>query len=368
MLAAVNTVYGPPEVVKIKEVDKPQPKDNEVLVKLHATTVNRTDCGFRQPEYLLVRLISGLFKPKKTILGSELAGEIETVGKDVKTFKPGDQVFGLSTFKFGTHAEYVCIAEEKAITKKPVNMSYNEAAAVCDGAFLAFANIKKIDFKNKPKILVNGASGSIGSASVQLAKYYGAEITAVCNTKNIELVRSLGADTVIDYTKEDFTKSGQLYDVVLDVVGKSSFFKCRKLLKPKGLYFSSELGYMAQNIYLALITPLLMGKKVLFPIPKDRKEDILFFKELIEAGKYKAVIDRVYRLEQIVEATNYVETGEKKDILFFKELIEAGKYKAVIDRVYRLEQIVEATNYVETGEKTGNVVINLESTESLFTI
>lgn len=311
MKAIVNTIYGPPEVLQLMEVEKPVPKDREVLIKIHATTVNRTDCGFRKPEYLIVRLISGLFKPKKTILGSELAGEIEAIGAGVKTFKPGDQVFGLSTFNFGTHAEYICMDEKKSIMAKPVNMTYDQAAAVCDGAFLALANIKKIDFKKTPKILINGASGSIGSASVQLAKYYGAEITAVCNTKNLELVKSLGADFVIDYTKEDFTKKGRVYDVVLDVVGKSSFFRCKKILKPKGIYFSSELGYLSQNIFLALLTPLLPGKKVLFPIPKDRKEDIQFFKELIEAGKYKAVIDRTYSLEQIVEATRYVETGEK---------------------------------------------------------
>jgi len=311
MKASVNTVYGSPEVLEIKEVEKPIPTKNEILVKIHATTVNRTDCGFRKPEYLIVRLIAGLFKPKKTILGSELAGEIVGLGPQVKTFKLGDQVFGLSTYNFGTHAEYIAICEEKAITLKPINMSYNEAAAVCDGLFLAYANIKKIDFTNRPHILINGASGSIGSASVQLAKHFGAEITAVCTTKNLALVQSLGADYVIDYTQEDFTQSGKVYDVVLDVVGKSSFFKCKKILKPKGIYFSSELGYLSQNIYFALLTPIFMGKKVKFPIPKDTKEDIQFFKELIEAGKYKAVIDRIYPLTQIVEATKYVETGEK---------------------------------------------------------
>jgi NADPH:quinone reductase-like Zn-dependent oxidoreductase len=311
MKASVNTVYGPPEVLHIKEVEKPLPKDNEVLIKIHATTVNRTDCGFRKPEYLIVRLIAGLFKPRKTILGSELAGEIEAIGKDVKTFKPGDAVFGLSTYNFGTHAEYICIKEEKSIALKPINMSYEQAAAVCDGAFLALANIKKIDFKKAPKILVNGASGSIGTAAVQLAKYFGAEVTGVCNTKNLELMRSLGADHTIDYTKEDFTGTGNVYDVILDMVGKSSFFKCKKILKPKGIYISSELGYLSQNIFLALLTPLFRGKKVLFPIPKDSKEDILFFKELIETGKYKAIIDRIYPLEEIVEATKYVETGEK---------------------------------------------------------
>jgi NADPH:quinone reductase-like Zn-dependent oxidoreductase len=287
------------------------PKDNEVLIKIHATTVNRTDCGFRKPEYLVVRLVGGLFKPKRHILGSELAGEVEAIGKEVKTFKPGDQVFGLSTYNFGTHAEYICLAEDKSITTKPANVSYEEAAAICDGAFLGLTHMKSIDFKNSPRILVNGASGSIGTADVQLAKYYGAHVTAVCNTRNLELLKSLGADDVIDYLKEDFTNTSQRYDVVLDAVGKSSFFRCRKILKPGGIYISTELGYLWQNVFLALLTPLFGGKKVLFPIPKDRKEDIVFFRELTEAGKYKPVIDRRYPLEQIVEATRYVETGEK---------------------------------------------------------
>ena len=311
MKASVNTKYGPPEVLEIKEVAKPRPKDNEVLIKIHATTVNRTDCGFRNPEYFIVRVVGGFFSPRKHILGSELAGEVEAIGKNVKTFKPGDQVFGLSTFNFGTHAEYVCVKEEKAITLKPNNMSYEQAAAVCDGAFLAYANLKKIDFTKPKKILVNGASGSIGSSTVQLLKHFGADITAVCNTKTLDLVRSLGANKVIDYTKEDFTQCGELFDVVLDSVGKSSFGKCKKILKPKGIYISSELGYLSQNIFYAIFTPLFGGKKVLFPVPVDKKEDMVFFRELIEAGKYKAIIDRIYPLEQIVEATKYVETGEK---------------------------------------------------------
>ncbi len=311
MKASVNTIYGEPEVLQIKQVPKPVPTANQVLIKIHATTVNRTDCGFRKPEYLLVRLISGLFKPKHTILGSELAGEIEEVGANVQSFKVGDKVFGLSTFVFGTHAEYICMDEKKAIALMPNNISYNQAAAICDGAFLAYANIQKIDFNKSPQILVNGASGSIGTATVQLVKHFGAEVTAVCNTKTVELIKSLGADHVYDYLKEDFTQNGKKYDFVLDVVGKSSFFKCKKILKPKGIYISSELGYLSQNIYLALFTPLFMGKKVLFPIPKDKKKDIELFKELIETGKYKAVIDKIYPLDQIVEATKYVETGEK---------------------------------------------------------
>ena len=312
MKAIVYTKYGPPEVLQLKEVPKPTPKDNEVLIRIYATTVNRTDCGFRKPEYpLIVRPINGLFRPKRTILGSELAGEIEAIGKNVKTFKQGDRVFGLSTSNFGTHAEYICISEEASITIKPANMSYDEAAAVCDGAYLAMSIIRKIDFKNVKKILINGASGSIGSAGVQLAKYYGTRITAVCNTKNIELVKSLGADEVTDYTKEDFTENGQIYDVVFDAVGKSSFFRCKKLLKPGGIYFSTDLGFLSQNIFLALLTPIIGGKTVMFPIPKGSKEEIVFLKELIEAGKYKAVIDRRYPLEQIIEATRYVETGQK---------------------------------------------------------
>lgn len=311
MKAIVNTIYGPPEVLQLNEVEKPVPKENEVLINIHAATVNRTDCGFRKPEYLIVRFFSGFFKPKRTILGNELAGEIEAVGKHVTRFKPGEQVFGLSTYKFGTHAEYICMPETGSIATKPLNMSYNEAAAVCDGLMLGMNLIRKIDFKHTPNILINGATGSIGSACVQLAKHYGAHITAVCKTENFELVKSLGATEVIDYTKEDFSNNGKVYDVVIDAVGKSSFFRCKKILKPGGTYFSTELGYLSQNVFLALTTPLTGGKKVKFPIPTDNQKDIVFFKELIEAGHYKAVIDRVYTLEEIVEATTYVETGQK---------------------------------------------------------
>jgi NADPH:quinone reductase-like Zn-dependent oxidoreductase len=312
MKASVYTRYGPPEVLEIKEVDKPAPKANEVLIKIHATTVNRNDCGFRKPEYpLIIRPINGLIKPKRRILGTELAGEIEAIGAEVKTFKPGDKVFGLSAWHFGTHAEYICMPENGSITTMPSNISYEQAAAVCDGAYLALNILRKIDFSGVPKILINGASGSIGSAGVQLARHFGAKITAVCNTKNLELLKSLGADEVIDYTTEDFTKNGHQYDVVFDAVGKSSFFKCKKILKPGGIYFSTELGFLAQNIFLSLLTPITGGKKVMFPLPKDSKDDIVFFKELIEAGKYTAVIDRIYPFEEITEAARYVETGQK---------------------------------------------------------
>jgi NADPH:quinone reductase-like Zn-dependent oxidoreductase len=310
--AVVYTRYGPPEVLNLKDVAKPVPKDDEILVRIHATTVNRTDCGFRKPEYgVIIRPIHGLFRPRKNILGRELAGEIEEIGKDVKTFEVGDQVFGLSASGFGAHAEYICIPEYGSIAKKPANMSFEEAAAVCDGLMLGLNLIKEIDFGTAKNILVNGASGSIGSACLQLAKHYGANVTAVCNTKNIELIKSLGADRVIDYSKDDFTKEDCLYDAVIDAVGKSSYFRCRRLLKSGGIYLSTDLGFMAQNIVLALVTPMFGGRSVGFPIPRDSQKDILFFRELIEAGRYRAVIDRRYPLEQIVEATKYVDTGEK---------------------------------------------------------
>ena len=293
-------------------MEKPTPKDNEVLIKVHATTVNRTDSGFRKPEYpLIIRLVNGVFRPKRKILGSELAGEVEAVGKGVKLFKKGDQVFGLTGNKFGAHAEHICLPEEASIVTKPANMSYEEAAAVCDGAMLAFTHIRKINLQKGDKILIYGASGSIGTAAVQLAKYFGAQVTAVCNTKNLELVKSLGADEVIDYTKDDFTKNDQTYKVVFDAVGKTSFFRCKNLIKKGGVYLSTDLGFLAQNLFLVLLTRIFGSKKVVFPIPKDRKEDVVFFKELIEAGKYKAVIDRRYPLEQIIEAYRYVEEGQK---------------------------------------------------------
>lgn len=310
MKASFHTKYGPPEVLQIVEVNKPIPKDDEVLIKIHATTVNRTDCGFRQPEYFFVRFFSGVFKPKINILGTEFAGTVEAIGKNVTLLKVGESVFGLNTFKFGTHAEYVCIPEHRSIALKPENMSFEEAAAICDGLMLAINYIRKIDFKSTPKILINGASGSIGSAAVQLAKYYGAEITAVCRAEHFELIRSLGANKLIDYTKEDFTKTDDTYDTVLDAVGKSSFGKCKNILKPNGVYYSTELGDWAQNVFLPLFNSF-RNKKVKFPIPTDNKKDILFFKELIEGGNFRAIIDRKYPLEKIVEATKYVESGEK---------------------------------------------------------
>jgi len=311
MRAIINTEYGPPEVVKLMEVDKPEPKDNEVLIKVYATTVNRTDCGFRSAEYCIVRFFSGLFRPKNKTLGNEFAGDIEAIGKDVTSFNIGDKVFGYNDTKFGAHAEYMTMAENEAITTMPGNLTYEEAAPITEGGHYALCDIRAAKIKSGQNILIYGATGAIGSAAVQLVKYFGAKVTAVCDTKNVELVKSLGADVVIDYTKQDFTKIRQTFDVVFDAVGKSSFAQCKQLLNKRGIYMSTELGKNSENIFLALTTPIFGGKKVLFPIPTISKEDVISLKELVETDKYKPVIDRRYTLEQIVEAYKFVETGQK---------------------------------------------------------
>ncbi|MCL6460449.1 MAG: NAD(P)-dependent alcohol dehydrogenase [Flavobacterium micromati] len=311
MRAIINTEYGPPEVVKLMEVDKPLPKDNEVLIKVYATTVNRTDCGFRSAEYFISRFFSGLFRPKNKTLGNEFAGKIEAIGKNVTLFKTGDKVFGYNDTKFGAHAEYMTMSEDEAITTMPSNLTYEEAAPITEGGHYALCDLRAAKITTGQKILINGATGAIGSAAVQLAKYFGTEVTAVCDTKNLELVKSLGANEIIDYTKQDFTKSSQRFDFVFDAIGKSSFGKCKPLLSKNGIYISTEFGKNSENILLALITPLFNGKRVLFPMPTINKKDIIFLKELVETNKYKPVIDRRYALEQIVEAYKFVETGQK---------------------------------------------------------
>ncbi len=311
MQAIVYTKYGPPDVLQLKEVEKPAPKDNEILIKVYATTVNRTDCALRKAVPFVSRFFTGLIRPKKTIPGTEFAGEIEAVGKDVTSFKVGDKVFGFNGIGFGAHAEFMIMPEEGFITTMPANITYEEAAPSTEGAHYAHSMIRNANIQSGQSVLINGATGAIGSAAVQLVKYFGADVTAVCNTRNVALVKSLGADRVIDYTKEDFTKDEQMYDAVFDAVGKSSFSRCKPLLKPRGIYISSDLGYMAQNIFLALVTPIFGNKKVMFPIPLHRDENITLFKKLIEAGKFKGVIDRCYPLEEIIEACKYVETGQK---------------------------------------------------------
>jgi len=311
MKAIVCTKYGPPEVLQLKEVEKPAPKDDEVLIKVCASTVNRTDTALLRAKPFFARLFTGILKPNKPIPGTEFAGIIEAAGKNVSSYKVGDKVFGFDDTGSGSHAQYMTISETKALAIIPKNISYEQAAASTEGAHYAYNFINKINLKSGQKVLVNGATGGIGSASIQLLKYFGANVTAVCGTKNIELVKSLGADKVIDYMKEDFTKNDQKHNYIFDAVGKSTFAKCKPLLQPGGVYMSSELGYMAQNIFFALITPIIGNKKVIFPIPKDLKGSIFFIKKLIEKGKYKSVIDRKYPLEQIVEAYRYVEKGQK---------------------------------------------------------
>ncbi|MBK7667045.1 MAG: NAD(P)-dependent alcohol dehydrogenase [Sphingobacteriaceae bacterium] len=311
MKAAIYKNYGPPEVVQLVEVEKPSPKNNEVLIKVHASTVNRTDTGFRSAEYFISRFWSGLLKPKNQILGNEFAGEIESVGKDVKLFKVGVKVFGYNDKTFGAHAEYMVMDEQGTLTTMPEHISFEEAAAITEGAHYALCDIRAAKIKEGQSVLINGTTGAIGSAAVQIIKHLGAEVVAVCDTKNVELVKSLGADMVIDYKKEDFTKLNRKFDVVFDAVGKSSFGKCKPLLKEKGIYMSTELGYMAQNPFLAMITPLIGGKKLLFPIPTISKEDVNYLKDLVVTGKLKPVIDKAYSLNEIVEAHKYVETGMK---------------------------------------------------------
>jgi NADPH:quinone reductase-like Zn-dependent oxidoreductase len=311
MKAAVHTRYGPPEVVQIAEAEMPTVKDNEVLVKVHATTVNRTDCGYRAAKPFIVRFFSGLIRPRVMILGNEFAGEVEVVGSRVTSFEIGDKVFGYNEGAFGAHAEYMAIPEDGSLATMPQGLSYVEAAPSTEGSHYALSFIKAAKIQSGQNVLVNGATGAIGSAAVQILKSLGVAVTATCHRTNIELVRSLGADRVIDLTAEDFTTDEQTYDVVLDSVGKSSFGRCKRLLKPGGIYLSSELGPLSQNPILALVTPLLRGKKVMFPIPQDDQRIVRYLKDLIESGEFKPLIDRQYSLDQIVEAYRYVETGRK---------------------------------------------------------
>lgn len=311
MKAIVYTKYGPPEVAKLMEVPEPIPKDNEVLIKVYASTVNRTDSGFRSAEYFISRFWSGLLRPKYQILGCEFAGIIEEIGKKVTTFKNGDKVFGYNDKTCGGHGEFLTISENDAVTFLPNNLNFDEAAPITEGAHYALNNIKASKIEKGQNVLVYGATGAIGSAAVQLLKHFGTKVTAVCNTKNLELVKSLGADIVIDYQTQDFTKTENKFQFIFDAVGKSSFRQCKPLLTEKGVYISTELGKNAENIFFALTTPIWGGKKVLFPIPTINKEDVIFLKELVEKGEYTPVIDRYYKLHQIVEAYKYVETGQK---------------------------------------------------------
>lgn len=311
MKAAIYTKYGPPEVLEVKDVDKPIPGHNEVLIKVHYASVNRSDTGFRSAHYVVSRFFTGLLKPKYQIPGTEFAGEIIAIGEGVKSYRVGDQVFGFDDVHAGANAEYLTKPEDGPFTVIPKGFDYKQVASASEGATYALNVINALNIRAGQNVMVYGASGAIGSAAVQILKHRGARVTAVCVTSAIKQVRSLKPDRIIDYQKEDFTKDGTVYDLVFDAVGKRSYGACKKLLTKNGTYYSSELGKAGQNVWLALYFNVTGRKRVIFPIPKITKTVIEEIRDLIKAGAYLPLIDRIYSLDDIVEATRYVESGQK---------------------------------------------------------
>jgi NADPH:quinone reductase-like Zn-dependent oxidoreductase len=312
MKAAVHDRYGPPEVVRIEEVRTPSPGRRDVLVRVHATTVNRTDCGFRAAHPWIVRFFSGLTRPKVRILGTEFAGVVESVGSAVTSFRAGDRVFGFSEDGWGAHAEFLTIPEDGPVTTMPDGFTFEKVAPSTEGSHYADNIIRAASIRSGHDVLVNGSTGAIGSAAVQLLRHLDANVTATCAGQHADLIRDLGADRIIDYTREDFTRDVHTFHAVLDAVGKSSFGRCRRLLKPGGTYVSTDLGPWSQNPFLALVTPMGGGRKVRFPIPrKQNQAGVQRMREMLESGAFRPVIDRTYSLDQIVEAYRYVELGQK---------------------------------------------------------
>jgi NADPH:quinone reductase-like Zn-dependent oxidoreductase len=320
MKAVVYTEYGPPDVLQLTEVEKPAPRDNEILVRNHATTVNIGDIWARNfkkitpstftmpfPFWFPARMYFGVTRPRINILGSEFAGKIEEVGKEVKRFRKGDQVFGYRGQSMGANAEYMCMPDDGLVAIKPANMTYAEAAAVPYGTLTALSLLRKVDIRSGQKVLINGASGGIGSAAVQLAKYYGAEVTGVCGTPRLGFVRALGADKVIDYTKEDFTQNGETYDLIFDILGKGSFSSCQNSLKENGIYLLAS--FKMKQLFQMLWTSRTGGKKVICALSSESSEDLVFIRRLVEEGKIKSLIDKRYPLEKTAEAHRYVEKG-----------------------------------------------------------
>jgi NADPH:quinone reductase-like Zn-dependent oxidoreductase len=321
MKAVVWTRYGTPDGLKLQEVEKPVPKDDEILIKIHATTVTAGDCEIRRLQLPLmlsfpVRLYAGLLRPKRmTILGQEFAGEVEEVGKHVNSFKKGDQVVGTTGLGFGAYAEYICLPGEPhnaqgALATKPTNSTYEEAAAVPTAGFEALHFLRRANIQRGKKVLIIGAGGSIGTFSIQLARYFGAEVTGVDSKEKLDVMRSIGANHVLDFTKEDYTNNGESYDLIIDVVGRNSVSRRLKLLKPDGYYFLAYPGL--SDIILGMWTSMTSNRKFIISSAGQKKEELIFLKELIEAGKLKIVIDRTYPLEQIAEAHRYAESGHKK--------------------------------------------------------
>jgi len=311
MQAATRTKYGDPSVLSVMEVARPEPKPNEVLIKVHATTVNRTDIGVLTGKPFVFRFFTGLFRPRYSITGTDFAGQIIEVGSNFKDYSIGDKVWGFLDYGLPTHAEYFVMQESGNMVKIPNDWSYNDIVSCGEGAHYARNFINKVNLKSGQKALVNGATGGIGSALIQILIHHNIEVDAVCATPNIELIKSLGANHVYDYLTEDFTKTSTKYDYLFDAVGKSDFNKCKPILMPKGIYISSELGPGAENLYLPLTTLYLKGKRVIFPFPVDIKASLAFMNKIIEEGHYIPVIDRIYPLEQIAEAFSYVMTGQK---------------------------------------------------------
>jgi NADPH:quinone reductase-like Zn-dependent oxidoreductase len=311
MKAAVTTRYGPPEVVQVIDVVRPAPEADELLVRVHAATVNRTDCGFRAGHPWFIRAFSGVTKPKHTVLGNEFAGVVEAVGNNVSRFNVGDWVFGYDDTRFGGHAEYLAIGQDAPVSAMPAGKDFEAMAPATEGSHYALAYIRAAGVDDGSEVLVYGASGAIGSASVQIVKSLGAHVTAVCTSEQIDLVAGLGADRVIDRTTTDFTADTQRYDLVFDAVGKSSFRQCRNLLKPRGMWASTDLGPLSQNPLLVLATRFSGGRRVIFPFPRIDRELVEYLRGLVASGQFVPVVDRTYPLEEIVDAYRYVETQQK---------------------------------------------------------
>ncbi|MGB3779749.1 MAG: NAD(P)-dependent alcohol dehydrogenase [Tunicatimonas sp.] len=311
MKAVLRTKYGSPEALTVGTAPKPELKEDELLVRVRATTVNRTDCGILRGEPFPIRLFTGLLKPRSPVPGTDFAGVVEAVGPQVSDFKIGDRVWGFNDEGMASQAEYLTIRQRKGVVKIPNGIGYEEVVSCAEGAHNAYNFINKVTIDPRARVLVNGATGAIGSAAVQLLKYYGAHVTAVSNTPNIDLVKSLRADEVIDYQRVDFTKTDGQYQLILDAVGKSTFAKCRHLLAPQGVYISSELGPNAQNVYLPLITKLTGGQRVIFPVPSNIRKSLNLMNRLLTEGAFRPVIDRRYPMSAIKEAYHYVERGEK---------------------------------------------------------
>lgn len=311
MKAVQHTQYGGPEVLAIAEVDKPIPEAGQLLIEVHAASVNRTDCAILSAQPFIMRFFTGLLRPRLSITGTDFAGVVKEAGANTHRFKAGDRVFGFNDRGLSSHAGYLCIPENKAIALIPGGFTFQQAAASLEAAHYAYYFIHKIKISRGQKVLINGATGGIGSALVQFMKYYGADITATCRAEHFELVKSIGADEVIDYTTTDFARSDVQYDLILDAVGKSSYKRCKRSLSPAGLYISSEAGPFAQNIFLSMLRPLTGGKKVIFPVPGSIQESMDFVQGLISKGEFKPLIDWEFTLEQIKEAFQYVASGQK---------------------------------------------------------